>query len=769
MESRIIMMMFCLLYACTGYASSLNIPFIENNGQYSYKHGDDLLFSAKAGLTTYYFTKNRVCIVTTNHNRVERIDLVFDNTLPNTELVGTNISPYYVNHYTTTGKYELLHAFERIQYKNLYPNIDVTFTCINNTLSILYSLKKGATPTAINLHYESPNVSISELTPSSIKFLCETTTLQLTSGNSTSDNSLLFSTQNNVILSTLDNNITVTTSNKEHTVQPLEILLSLTTMSTYTGGNNADSTTCAVKDVNNGMIVCGVTNSNNLPTTSGVFQQSTQGGKDAFVTKFDANGTMVWSTYFGGNGDDVAYKVACTTNTIAIVGSTTTQTNFATSGTIQTTHGGDKDAFVATLSSNNGTRKACTYYGGTKGDVLYGVTFDKSNNIIACGTTQSTNISMTTHQTEYHGGKSDAFMIKLNTDVTQKLWSTYYGGILEEEGISIASLNDGTIIMCGTTTTPFIDVDISENVTEGISEFGQTDVFLTKFSQDGKRIWGRYYGGATIDVSTDIIISNENIYLCGYTNSSNTGAQYIATSGTVQNNKAGGYDGFIARFDPANGTRIWGTYNGGEGDDRCTALSPMANGDVYVCGYTNSGAFPIVASDQKKVAGGYDAFLGYYISNGTKLLASALVGGSKDDYAAGIARMNDGTILFCGTTNSTDFPTLNAAQGSNAGSYDMFIVKFIDLTILDVHETDNTMGVSVAPNPTNGIITVSHSEITSPTTVTVSSVLGERIYTIESNLGSQQTTINTSELASGMYITTLTSATGVSTITFVKQ
>ena len=77
--------------------------------------------------------------------------------------------------------------------------------------------------------------------------------------------------------------------------------------STYLGGNGDDYGHGIAVDGSGNAYVTGDTASTNFPTTAGAFQTSYGGGNgDAFVTKLNATGTaLVYSTYLGGNGNDV--------------------------------------------------------------------------------------------------------------------------------------------------------------------------------------------------------------------------------------------------------------------------------------------------------------------------------------------------------------------------------------------------------------------------------------------------------------------------------
>ena len=162
--------------------------------------------------------------------------------------------------------------------------------------------------------------------------------------------------------------------------------------------------------------------------------------------------------------------------------------------------------------------------------------------------------------------------------------------------------------------------------------------------------WSTYYGGSAEDVVTDMIVTGEYVYICGYTNS-DTG---IASSGTPQSNKSDGYDGFVVKFD-FSGKRIWGTYIGGPGDDYATSIAfePGLQA-VVIAGYTSSKEGIYFGNGYRNKFGGgeFDAFISIVDQNGKRNWGS-YIGGERNDYAYDI-KAYDGNKLIAGKTNSTE-------------------------------------------------------------------------------------------------------------------
>src|SRR4030095_3621301 len=104
-----------------------------------------------------------------------------------------------------------------------------------------------------------------------------------------------------------------------------------------------------------------------------------------------------------------------------------------------------------------------------------------------------------------------------------------------------------------------------------------------------------------------------------------------------------------------------------------------ADGNAYVVGNTNSIDFPTIAATQGTLAGGRDAFVVKLPPNGTVLLFSSYLGGTADDFSESVTIDNRGGVYVVGETASTDFKLLNAFQPVFGGSFDGFITKLQDI------------------------------------------------------------------------------------------
>ena len=121
------------------------------------------------------------------------------------------------------------------------------------------------------------------------------------------------------------------------------------------------------------------------------------------------------------------------------------------------------------------------------------------------------------------------------------------------------------------------------------------------------------------------------------------------------------------------GTPVWSTYLGGSGSDEGTGVAVDAAGNGYLVGTTDSTDFHTANAIQGSNGGGSDALAAKVDASGV-LAYSTYLGGSGNDVGAGVAA--DGSAYLTGGTGSTDFPaTPTALQPANGGSFDAFVTK----------------------------------------------------------------------------------------------
>lgn len=167
--------------------------------------------------------------------------------------------------------------------------------------------------------------------------------------------------------------------------------------STYLGGDQCDQVTAVATDSSGNVYLTGHTTSSNFPLAN-AFQTAIgdQSGRDAFATKLSGSGSLVYSTYLGGNNIDSGRGIAVDASGNAYITGATTSTNFPTANAIQPARGADLggDAFVTKLNSTGSGLAYSTYLGGSNSDVGRAIAVDTTGNAYVTGSTFSTDFPL---------------------------------------------------------------------------------------------------------------------------------------------------------------------------------------------------------------------------------------------------------------------------------------------------------------------------------------------------------------------------------------
>jgi hypothetical protein len=331
--------------------------------------------------------------------------------------------------------------------------------------------------------------------------------------------------------------------------------------STFLGGSGSDNANAIAIDGSGNVYVAGETHSTDFPIKAPAIQSSNAGGDAAFVTKLDSTGmSLGYSTYLGGSGGNLATGIALDSSKNAYVTGITISSDFpTTSGVVQATAGGADDGFVTEVKADGSAWVYSTYLGGSGADDALGIAVDSAGEAYVTGSTNSTNFPTANAAQNALGGSSatNVFVTKLNAGATALVFSTYYGGTLDDAGAGIALDSFGDAYVTGTATSSNYPVTSGGGALSGTS-----DALVTEFSNTGFVVYSSFLGGSGTEnqelVASNItgpfgaiaVDSSSNAYLAGIT-ASTTGFP-ITSSGVAQPNYGGGAtDGFVAKVGAA--------------------------------------------------------------------------------------------------------------------------------------------------------------------------------------------------------------------------
>ena len=690
------------------------ISFTENKGQVydqNYKSRADVLYGVMTGNMAVHIKKSGVSyqlyrldrskegediktkdvalsLSKGKRNEIEqqtiyRIDLNWLNYNPNFSQTQDETLPGYTNYYLESCPQGALkvRSYKGITLHNLYKGIDLHYYEKNGELKHDYLVAAHANYKQIQVKVEGAEIVANQdgslLLTTPLGKIQEGAPVVFQNGKQLKAR---WRMENNVLSFEVEDY----DPNLELTIDPVTRL-----WGTYYGGTGDDYGYSTATDASGNVYLGGyaLTSTGTIIATVGSHQSVYSAGGNAFLAKFNTNGLRLWATYYGGSGGSTGLSCATdAANNVYLTGIAGTDpgTAIATVGCHQSSFGGGSlDAFLVKFDAN-GIRQWGTYYGGSGQDWARSCATDASGNVYISGkTSSSTGTTIATfgsHQPNYGTGTFDSYLVKFDANGNRQ-WGTYYGGLGEDEAYSCATDASGNVYVAGFTDSNTGTVIATIGSHQSVYGGGAIDSYLVKFDSNGGRQWATYYGGVGADrgysCATDVF---GNLYMVGGTDS-NTGTA-IATPGSHQPVFGGLAESYLVKFS-STGTRQWGTYYGGLGNEYTYTCVTDLNGNVYMAGQTSSGTNTSIAttgSFQSFNGGGTDAFLVKFNVNGVRQNGT-YYGGIGNDYGYSCSVDASGNLFISGYTNTSSGSAI-ASSGSHQPSYggganeDAFLVKF---------------------------------------------------------------------------------------------
>jgi hypothetical protein len=454
------------------------------------------------------------------------------------------------------------------------------------------------------------------------------------------------------------------------------------TYATYLGGSGdeaqvaLDGEVHIARDGAGNIYLSGTTRSANFPTTAGAAFGSLGGSADLFVTKLSPTGTLLYSTYLGGPCEDYGRAIA-----VDAAGNVYVTGEINGGGTCASLPG----VLVAKLDPNGGLVYA-TRIGGSLLDSSYGtgIAVDAAGHAYVTGVALTSDFPTTqgayrtTGCANVYPFAGDGFVLKMSVDGGTILWSTLLCGQGDDVPAGIAIDAAGNAYVAGATASSDFPLVDPIALTRGGGVVGLSG-FVSKVSADGSRLlYSTYLGGSESAVINGIALdATGSVYVTGETNS----VDFPTTPGVIQERPgkrhciAGCTDAFVSKIAPSGSALVYSTYLYGELDDAGNAIAVDADGNAYVVGQTVSLLFPIVGAFQSINRGLDDAFVVKLNADGTRLLYSSYLGGSRSggspstgsDTATGIVLDAAGNAYVAGYTLSYDLATTADALQPHLG------------------------------------------------------------------------------------------------------
>jgi len=397
-------------------------------------------------------------------------------------------------------------------------------------------------------------------------------------------------------------------------VSRLDADLSDLQASTFIGGSEDDFANAIAIDSTDRIYVVGFTqdSTTDYPTTTGAWDETQNGGRDAFVSRLDADlSDLQASTLLGGSGTDSANGIAINTNGgIYVTGQTQDSATDlpTTTGAWDEIHNGDQDVFVSRFDADLTDLEKSTYIGGSSFDIASAIAIDSTERIFVAGLTQDSGVDYPTTNGAYdeiHNGGNDAFVSRLDADLSDLQASTLIGGLATDRARGIAIDSTDRIYVIGRTASTGFPAQAG--AWDG-SHNGSDDVFVSRFATNLNDLQvSTFLGGSSIDHGSAIAIDSiGRIFVTGFTSSDET--TFPITGGAFDEIHNGARDVFVSRFNADLSLVQRSTFIGGSFSEEANSIAIDSTNRIYVTGFTSGGmpSYPTSLSAYDQTHNGSD-------------------------------------------------------------------------------------------------------------------------------------------------------------------
>ena len=283
---------------------------------------------------------------------------------------------------------------------------------------------------------------------------------------------------------------------------------------------------------------------------------TSMGWTDAFIAKYNGDGTLAWAGSGGGTDFDSGGSAAALANGGALV---------------------------------TGWFKGAATFGG--GD---------PNETLLTGATP----------------QDDVFVARYNPDGTLA-WAKSAGGGGGDVGSGIAAMSDGSAVVIGSSwgSITFNPGEPDETTLTGL---GSTDFFLARYNPDGSLAWARSAGGSNADGGSSVAATADgNVLVTGYFENTATFGAGEPKETTLSLDLGGGCSVFVARYYP-DGTLAWARGASAEmSEDQGFGIAAAGDGTALVTGkFAGVAAFAPGEPGEILIqaTGFYDVFVAKYVA-----------------------------------------------------------------------------------------------------------------------------------------------------------
>lgn len=318
------------------------------------------------------------------------------------------------------------------------------------------------------------------------------------------------------------------------------------------GGTQNDVGTSIVRKANGSLYIAGRSKSSDFDFASNI------GAYDYFLMKLDANGNIIWVKNYGGTDEDIGTHLIELSDGFLLTG--ISMSNDSLAGPI--CYGFADYWLVKTDTIGNVLWTKRT--GGSDWERYPTSTLMSNGKIFTLGSTSSFDYDVTVNY-----GPEDFWLNQFAANTGSLLAQLSIGGPISEIAADVVEDNAGNYYVCGSTTS-------TSNIQA--NNHGGLDLYITKFSAAGARLWSKCFGGVNNDYLSDIKYKNGSLYLCGTTDSND---------GDI-NNYYGAEDIWLLELDTAGAIKSNYSFGRDNTDEGLKVLITSAN-EIIIVASTLSG------------------------------------------------------------------------------------------------------------------------------------------------------------------------------------
>lgn len=358
-----------------------NIGQIENNDvQYYFKSKNYEVDFSNKEIVFYKIVSNSTPSLVPSKSQIIKFSLSFQNSndiIP----IGINKLERYNNYFINNKKFTNIQLFRGIVYKNVYDGIDLNYYFYNQNLKYEFVVHPGAKPSQIKIK-PSNNLVLSNFghalllkdKTSNFKLIYDENLYVYQNLNKAKQNiTAHFNVNNNdgsfqYELGTYD-------TSHDLIIDPILLV----NTSIYLGGSSEDIAYDLVLDSQKNIYITGSTQSIDFPVLNALYNTNNS-LNNIFIMKLNPSASKIlWSTYFGGNGEEQPDRIGLDGNNNVVITGYTNSTDFPKINSINDAINGSFDAFVVSLSNDGSKIILSSIFGGNGFDEAYGLFISKNS------------------------------------------------------------------------------------------------------------------------------------------------------------------------------------------------------------------------------------------------------------------------------------------------------------------------------------------------------------------------------------------------------